>query len=155
MIANTLIKHKRSRLISSRALNGQSYQINFIIVRKKLKPSIQMKHTRAFLAADVGSDHVWVMSIIIVQLFRRQTFTFPASLATLLHHHYSTVPPSLFSFSIIIVPLSHHHCSTVLLFLHDCSTVPTSYNLQFTPPCSTYPTSDVLLFYHLSSTVRP
>ena len=37
VIANTLIKHKRSRLVSSRALNGQSYQINFMIVRKKIK----------------------------------------------------------------------------------------------------------------------
>lgn len=35
VIANTLFKHKRSRLVSLHALNGQSYQINLIIVSNK------------------------------------------------------------------------------------------------------------------------
>ena len=34
-IANTLLKHKRSRMVTWHALNGQSYQIDFIMVSNK------------------------------------------------------------------------------------------------------------------------
>ena len=46
VIANTLFKHKRSRLVSWHALNGRSYQINFIIVTNKLKSCIQQQTLR-------------------------------------------------------------------------------------------------------------
>ena len=57
VIANTLFKHKRSRMVTWHTPDGQSYQIDFIMVSNKLKYCIQMKGTRTFLGAEVGSDH--------------------------------------------------------------------------------------------------
>ena len=174
VIANTLFKHKRSRLVSWHALNGRSYQIHFIIVTNKLKSCIQMKSSRNFPAADVESDHDLVMFTIIIPLFRHQSFTIPASLlhcSTITDPRFycsnircSTVQPSLFHCSTISVPLFQHDFSSVppsdaLLFHHQMfhyytiksSTVSPSLFHCSIIKCSTVPPSHVLLFHHLRS----
>ena len=135
VIANTLLKHTRSRSVSWYTLNGQCYQIYFIMVTNKLKSCIQMKKTRTFPAPDARSDHDLVMPTIIVPLFLHKSFTVPASpfhysiISVPLFHHLtiavtiprclfycSIVSPSLFHCSTIIVPLFHHHCSVPLFY---------------------------------------
>lgn len=48
------------------APNGHSYQIDFIMASNKLSSCIQIKGTRTFPGADVGSDHNLVMMTIKV-----------------------------------------------------------------------------------------
>ena len=140
VIANTLFKHKRSRLVSWHALNGRSYQINFIIVTNKFKSCTQMKSSRNFPPADFESDHDSLMSTIIVPLFHHQSFTIPASLL-----HCSTITVPRFNCSTI-------RCSTVQPSLFHCSTISVP---LFQHDFSSAQPSDVLLFHHLCSTVPP
>ena len=73
MIANTLFKHKRSRMVTWHAPNGQSYQIDFIMVSNKLKSCTKITGTITFPGADVGSDHDLVMTTIKVKLLKKCT----------------------------------------------------------------------------------
>ena len=185
VIANTLFKHKRSRLVSWHALNGRSYQINFIIVTNKLKSCIQMKSSRNFLQQTLRVTMTWWCSpslshcsAIKVWLFQHLCYTAPPSL-----FHGSTVPPldvlrfnppcstvprSLFHCSNMIFPPFHHqmfYCSNISIpqFHHQMfhyytiksSTVSPSLFHCSIIKCSTVPPSHVLLFHHLYSTVPP
>ena len=73
VIADTISKYKRSRMVTWHASNGQSYKIDFIMVSNKLKSCTKIKGTRTFPRADVhycGSDHDLVMTTIIVKLLK-------------------------------------------------------------------------------------
>ena len=70
VIANTLFKHQRLRMVTWHAPNGQSYQIDSTMASNKLKSCVQlqMKGTRTLPRADVGSDHDLMMMTIKVKL---------------------------------------------------------------------------------------
>ena len=72
VIANTLFKDRRSRIVTWHAPNGQSYHIDFIMVSNKLKSCIQKKGSRTFPGADVGSDHYLVMMTIKIKLLKKR-----------------------------------------------------------------------------------
>ena len=60
-------------MLTWHAPNGQSYQIDFIMVSNKLKSCTKIKGTRTFPGADVGSDHDLVMTTIKVKLLKKCT----------------------------------------------------------------------------------
>ena len=61
-----------SNMVTWHAPNGQSYQIDFIMFSNKLKSCTQMKGTRTFPGADVGSDHDLVMMRIKIKLLKKR-----------------------------------------------------------------------------------
>ena len=61
-IANTLYPHKLSRRTTWHSPNGKTHnQIDFILVPKRFKSSINKPKTRTYPGADVGSDHDLVL----------------------------------------------------------------------------------------------
>ena len=61
-IANTLYPHKLSRRTTWHSPNGKTHnQIDFILVPKRFKSSINKPKTRTFPGADLGSDHDLVL----------------------------------------------------------------------------------------------
>ena len=62
VIANTLGKHKKSRVATWHSPDGQtSNQIDYILTNKRFQSSICTANTRTFPKANVGSDHDLVM----------------------------------------------------------------------------------------------
>ena len=62
VLANTLGPHKMSRRWTWHHPNGQHHsQIDYILVKKRFKSSINIAKTRSFPGADIGSDHDLLM----------------------------------------------------------------------------------------------
>ena len=62
IVTNTLGPHKASRRWTWHSPNGQTHnQIDYILVRKRFKSSVNINRTRSFPGADIGSDHDLVM----------------------------------------------------------------------------------------------
>ena len=62
VLANTLGNHKPSRRWAWHSTDGTHHnQIDYILVKKRLRSGIKTARTRTFPGADVGSDHDMVM----------------------------------------------------------------------------------------------
>ena len=61
-LANTLYPHKESRRITWHSPDGKTHnQIDYFLVPKRFKSSINRAQTRVFPGADIGSDHEMVL----------------------------------------------------------------------------------------------
>ena len=70
-IANTLYPHKLSRRTTWHAPNGNTHnQIDFILVPKRFKSSVNLAKTRTYPGADIGSDHDLVLLNMKLRLRR-------------------------------------------------------------------------------------
>ena len=62
MLANTFGPHKASRRATWHSPNGKYHnQIDYIMVWKRFRSSVNIAKTRSFPGADIGSDHELVM----------------------------------------------------------------------------------------------
>ena len=62
VLSNTFGQHKASRRWTWHSPNGQVHnQIDYIMVKKRFKTSVNFAKTRSFPGADIGSDHELVM----------------------------------------------------------------------------------------------
>ena len=57
-VANTIGPHKPSRIITWHSPNGLIHnQLDYILVQKRFRSSVNINKTQCFPGADVGSDH--------------------------------------------------------------------------------------------------
>ena len=71
MIINTFGPHKASRIATWHSPNGEHYnQIDYIMVKKRFRSSVNIAKTRNFPGADIGSDHELVMMTFKLHLKR-------------------------------------------------------------------------------------
>ena len=62
MVANTFGPHKTSRKTTWHSPDGKTHnQIDYVMVKKRFKSSVNIAKTRSFPGADIGSDHELVM----------------------------------------------------------------------------------------------
>ena len=62
MVSNTFGPHKTSRIIPWHSPDGKTHnQIDYIMVKKRFKTSVNIAKTRSSPGADIGSDHELVM----------------------------------------------------------------------------------------------
>ncbi|XP_033110790.1 craniofacial development protein 2-like [Anneissia japonica] len=62
ILTNTFGKHKASRRWTWHHPNGQSHsQIDYIMIKRRFRSSVNIAKTRTFPGADVGSDHDLVL----------------------------------------------------------------------------------------------
>ena len=65
IVANTLGKHKQSRISKGHSPNGKIHnQIDYILIKIRFIPGINVAKTRIYIVynkADIGSDHDLVM----------------------------------------------------------------------------------------------
>ena len=70
-VANTFGPHKSSRLWTWHSPGGDYHnQINYIMVKRRLKSSVNIAKTRSFPGTDIGSDHELVMMTFRLHLQR-------------------------------------------------------------------------------------
>ena len=75
-IANTLHPHKISRRTTWHSPDGKTHnQVDFIMVPRRFKSSINRAKTRSYPGADVGSDHDLVLLTIKIRLKKNKTPT--------------------------------------------------------------------------------
>ena len=75
-IANTLYPHKTPRRTTWHAPNGTTHnQIDFIMIPRRFKSSINGAKTRTYQGADVGSDHDLLLLTIKIKLKRNNKTT--------------------------------------------------------------------------------
>ena len=71
MLANTFDPHKASRRATWQSPNGKYHnQIDYIMVRKRFRSSVNIAKTRSFPGADIGSEHELVMMTFKLHLKR-------------------------------------------------------------------------------------
>ena len=71
MLANTFGPHKASRRATWHSPNGKYHnQIDYIMVRKRFRSSVNIAMARSFPGADIGSDHELVMMTFKLHLKR-------------------------------------------------------------------------------------
>ena len=71
MLANTFGPHKASRRATWHSPHGKYHnQIDYIMVRKRFRSSVNIAKTRSFPEADIGSDHELVMMTFKLHLKR-------------------------------------------------------------------------------------
>ena len=71
VVANTFNPHKTSKKITWHSPDGKTHnQIDYIIVKKRYKTSVNIAKTRSFPGADIGSDHGLVMMTFKLHLKR-------------------------------------------------------------------------------------
>ena len=71
LVANTYGNHKQSRISTWHSPDGKTHnQIDYILVNKRFRSSINIARTRSFPGADVGSDHDLVMMTFQLHLKR-------------------------------------------------------------------------------------
>ena len=71
MLANTYGPHKASRRATWHSPNGKYHnQIDYIMLRKRFRSSVNIAKTRSFPGADIGSDHELVMMTFKLHLKR-------------------------------------------------------------------------------------
>ncbi len=69
VLANTLGTHKRSRISTWHAPDGEHHnQIDYIHAQNRFKSSINIQKTRTFPGADIGSDHDLVLMNLKLRL---------------------------------------------------------------------------------------
>ncbi|WP_353817088.1 endonuclease/exonuclease/phosphatase family protein [Acinetobacter baumannii] len=74
VLANTLGLHKKSRRWTWHSPGGEHHnQIDYIMVKKRFRSSINIGRTRTFPGADIGSDHDLVMMSFRLHLKRVNT----------------------------------------------------------------------------------
>ena len=62
MLANTFGSHKSSRRVTWHSPNGEHHnQIDYIMVKRRFRSSVNIAKTRSFPGADIGSDHELVL----------------------------------------------------------------------------------------------
>ena len=61
IVTNTLGPHKTSRRNTWHSPNGEHHQIDYIMVKRRFRSSVNIARTRSFPGADIGSDHELVM----------------------------------------------------------------------------------------------
>ena len=62
VVANTFGSHKTPGKITWHSPDGKTHnQIDYIMVQKRFKTSVNIAKTRSFPGADIGSDHELVM----------------------------------------------------------------------------------------------
>ena len=73
-IANTLHPHKKSRTVTWQSPGGLVHnQIDYILVPRRFKSSINKAQTRSFPGADIGSDHNLVLTRLKLKLKTNQS----------------------------------------------------------------------------------
>ena len=71
VVANTFGPHKTSRKITWHSPDGKTHnQIDYIMVKKRFKTSVNIAKTRSFPGANIGSDHELVMPTFKLHLKR-------------------------------------------------------------------------------------
>jgi len=71
MLAKTFSPHKASRRAMWNSPNEKYHnQIDYIMVRKRFRSSVNIAKTRSFPGADIGSDHELVMMTFKLHLKR-------------------------------------------------------------------------------------
>ena len=71
VVTNTLAPHKNSRRTTWHSPSGEHHnQIDYIMVRKRYRSSVNIHKTRSFPGADIASDHDLVMMTFRVRLKR-------------------------------------------------------------------------------------
>ena len=60
-VTNTFHLHKRSRRWTWHSPNGSHHQIDYILVKRRFRTSVNIARTRSFPGADINSDHELVM----------------------------------------------------------------------------------------------
>ena len=71
ILANTLGAHKLSRRVTWHSLNGEHHnQIDYIMVKRRFRSSINIAKTRSFPGADIRSDHELVIMTFKLHLKR-------------------------------------------------------------------------------------
>ena len=71
VLANTFCHHKVSRRWTWHSPKGQHHnQIDYILVRKRLRSGVNIARTRSFPRADTGSDHNVLMVTFYLRLER-------------------------------------------------------------------------------------
>ena len=71
ILANTVGLHKASRRATWHSPNGKYHnQIDYIMVRKRFRSSVNIAKTRSFPGADIGRDHELVMMTFKLHLKR-------------------------------------------------------------------------------------
>ena len=69
VLTNTLGPHKPSRRWTWHSPNGKHHnQIDYILVKKRIRSGVNIHRTRSFPGADIGSDHDLVMMTFQVRL---------------------------------------------------------------------------------------
>ena len=69
ILANTFGTHKPSRKWTWHSPNHEHHnQIDYIMIRKRFRSSVNFPQTRSFPAADIGSDHDLVMMTFRLRL---------------------------------------------------------------------------------------
>ena len=77
ILANTFGTHKPSRKWTWHSPNHEHHnQIDYIMIRKRFRSSVNFPQTRSFPAADIGIDHDLVMMTFRLRLKRVQQQTF-------------------------------------------------------------------------------
>ena len=56
-VTNTFHPHKRSRRWTWHSPNGSHHQIDYILVKRRFRTSVNVAKTRSFSGADINSDH--------------------------------------------------------------------------------------------------
>ena len=73
VVANTFGLHKTPRKITWHNPDGKTHnQIDYIMVKKQFKTSVNIAKTRSFQGADIGSDHELVMMTFKLHLKRAE-----------------------------------------------------------------------------------
>ena len=71
ILANTLGPHKVSRRVTWHSPNGEHHnQIDYIMVKRRFRSTINIAKTRSFPGADIGSDHELVIMTFKLHLKR-------------------------------------------------------------------------------------
>ena len=69
LVTNTFGPHKNSRRWTWHSPNGEYHnQIDYIMVKKRHRASVNINKTRSFPGADIGSDHDLVMMTFNIRL---------------------------------------------------------------------------------------
>ena len=68
-IANSIFKHKEKRRYTWISPDRTEKQIDYIIMSKKLKPTL--KNCRSYHSAEIGSDHSIVIANIYVKKIKK------------------------------------------------------------------------------------
>ena len=69
VITNTFGPHKNSRRTTWHSPSGEHHhQIDYIMVKKRFRSSVNFNKTRSFPGADIGSDHNLVMMAFNIRL---------------------------------------------------------------------------------------